>query len=142
MIDHLRPFVDAGDVEGLYTAIPYGSLIGLSGELDDQGRLITCLEPRSDNVGNAYQNLVHGGVIAGLLEHAAVMALIWEARLDTIPRVVNISVDFLRPAKLIETRARADVIKQGRRVANLRVTAWQDDEDRPVAAAHSHCLTT
>jgi acyl-coenzyme A thioesterase PaaI-like protein len=36
--------------------------------------------------------------------------------------------------------ARGTVVKQGRRVANVRVEAWQGDPDRPVAAAHAHFI--
>jgi acyl-coenzyme A thioesterase PaaI-like protein len=32
------------------------------------------------------------------------------------------------------------VLKQGRRVANVRVLVWQDSFDRPVAAGHAHFL--
>jgi acyl-coenzyme A thioesterase PaaI-like protein len=40
----------------------------------------------------------------------------------------------------VETFARAIITKHGRRVANVRAEAWQDDPARPVAAAHAHFL--
>jgi acyl-coenzyme A thioesterase PaaI-like protein len=57
-----------------------------------------------------------------------------------VPKIVNLSVDYLRPALALDTFARGTVIKQGRRVANVRVEAWQNDPARPVAAAHAHFL--
>jgi len=41
---------------------------------------------------------------------------------------------------LKDTYARALVYKQGKRVANVRIQAWQDDENRPVACGHAHFL--
>lgn len=140
MIEHLRQFVDAGDVAGLFAAFPYAQFVGLEGRLDDQGKLITVLAEKPSNVGNTVHQNIHGGVIAGLLEHSAMMSLIWEGRLDRMPKVINLSVDYLRPCRLADTYARAEVIRQGRRVANVRVTAWQVDPVKPVATAHSHCL--
>jgi acyl-coenzyme A thioesterase PaaI-like protein len=39
-----------------------------------------------------------------------------------------------------DTFARGRVIRQGRRVANVRAEAWQESPDKPVAAAHAHFL--
>jgi len=33
------------------------------------------------------------------------------------------------------------IFKQGSRVANVRVRAWQDDYDKPIATMHGHYLT-
>ncbi|MGB0670268.1 MAG: PaaI family thioesterase [Rhodospirillales bacterium] len=140
MYKALRDRVQARDVAGLFALVPYAQTIGLEGFLDTRGKLMTVLRARPENVGNTYLPAIHGGVLAALLEHAAIMTLVWEADLPAIPRIINLSVDYLRPALLVDTFATADVIRQGKRIANLRVTAWQNDPDRPVVAAHSHCL--
>ena len=44
-----------------------------------------------------------------------------------VPRIVNVSIDYLRPCRAEDTFARGSIIRQGRTVANVRVTAWQDD---------------
>jgi acyl-coenzyme A thioesterase PaaI-like protein len=46
----------------------------------------------------------------------------------------------LRSGRAVDTFAAGRVTKQGRRVANVRVEAWQDDPARPIAAAHGHFL--
>jgi acyl-coenzyme A thioesterase PaaI-like protein len=51
-----------------------------------------------------------------------------------------LSVDYLRPARLAETSAQGVITRHGRRVANVRVEAWQESPSRPVAAAHAHFL--
>ena len=57
-----------------------------------------------------------------------------------MPKTINITVDYLRSARLVDTHARAMITKHGRRVANVQVRAWQGDESKPIAAAHAHFL--
>ncbi|WP_290818359.1 PaaI family thioesterase [Ferrovibrio sp.] len=85
---------------------------------------------------------MHGGVVGALLESAAIVQLIWSADADRIPKIIDLQVDYLRSARPVETFARAIITKHGRRVANVRAEAWQDDPARPVAAAHAHFLLT
>ena len=130
----------AGDLAGVSALIPYTGFVGLGCELDD-GRLACRLESRHSNMGNTIIRAVHGGVVGALLEHAAVMQLLWESELERLPKIVNLSVDYLRPALCDQDlMARGTVVKQGRRVANVRVEAWQGDAERPVAAAHAHFI--
>ncbi len=127
-------------LEELNTQIPYSDFVGLHIKRDAKG-LLTVLEAREDNIGNEIIGAIHGGVVGGLLEHAASFHLLEELDgLQRIPRIVNLSIDYLRPALNKDTFARGIVIKQGKRVANVRVSAWQEDENRPVAAAHAHFL--
>ena len=108
----------------------------------ENGRPLTILRKDPDNVGNPMVPMIHGGAVGALLEHAAVVQLFHELELDLErpPRIVNISIDYLRPCLLHDTFAHGVIIRQGRRVANVRVEAWQSDADRLVAAAHAHFL--
>ena len=58
----------------------------------------------------------------------------------TVPKTINITVEYLRSGKPQDTFARAVFTKHGRRVANVRAYAWQDDPTKPVAAANAHFL--
>jgi len=51
---------------------------------------------------------------------------------------VDITIDYLRPARAFTTHARAEVIKRGRRVINVQVTAWQESPSAPVATLRGH----
>ena len=104
--------------------------------------LLTVLRFRESNIGNFVVRAIHGGVVGALLEHAAVMQLLVETDIAVVPRIINVSVDLLRPPRAEDTFARGSVIRQGRQVANVRITAWQDDPARLVAAAHAHFLLT
>ncbi|MBX3595358.1 PaaI family thioesterase [Sphingomonas sp.] len=87
---------------------------------------------------------VHGGALAGLLEIAAISALrhalAGEARDEAVVKPVNVTVDFMRGGREKVTRAQGHVTRLGTRIANVEAVAWQDDRDRPVAAARMHFL--
>lgn len=141
MIDLIRELKARGDVAALNALIPYAAVVGFDCRLDE-GQLVTVLGSRPSNMGNTMIRSVHGGVVGALLEHAAIMQLLWGIEeLERLPKIVNLSIDYLRPCLCdIDTYARATIVKQGRRVANVRIVAWQDDPNRPVAAGHSHFI--
>jgi uncharacterized protein (TIGR00369 family) len=127
------------DISAINTLIPYARTVGLEVIIDDAG-LLTVLRHHNDNIGNYVIGAVHGGVVGALLEHAAILHLLMETEAAVMPKIVNLSVDFLRPCLAADTFARGRVIRQGRRVANVRAEAWQESPDKPVAAAHAHFL--
>ena len=127
---------EGGGVQAFNRALPYACFIHMDVEVVN-GRLITILRKDDGNVGNPLVPMIHGGAVGALLEHAALMQLFFELELDLErpPRIVNISIDFLRPCLLHDTFAHGVIIRQGRRVANVRVEAWQSDWARLVASA-------
>jgi acyl-coenzyme A thioesterase PaaI-like protein len=130
----------AGDLASLNRLIPYSAVVGFELEESPEGPVVL-LPPKPSNVGNTQIPAVHGGVVGALLEHAAMMRVLWECEMAGFPKIVNLSLDYLRPCLADqETRARGVVIKQGRAVTNVRVEAWQADPLKPVAAAHAHFL--
>ena len=140
----VEPTGKRGDREGvqaLSRVLPYPAFVNMHVEMEN-GRLLTILRKDPGNVGNPVVPMIHGGAVGALLEHAAVVQLLHELELDLErpPRIVNISIDYLRPCLLEDTFARGAIIRQGRRVANVRVEAWQSDQDCLVAAAHAHFL--
>ncbi|AKH19983.1 PaaI family thioesterase [Sedimenticola thiotaurini] len=130
----------AGEFAAISALIPYSAFVGLELVSDDQG-LTTILRAKPSNVGNSSIPAVHGGVVGAMLEHAGVMHIIHECEISRFPRIINISVDYLRPCLgNQDTFARGYLIRQGRSVSNVRIEAWQADRQRPVAAAHAHFL--
>ena len=130
-----------GNFPSFSRAIPYAGFIQMDVEMED-GNPITVLRKDPGNIGNPLVPMIHGGAVGALLEHAALMQLFFELELglDRAPKIVNISIDYLRPSLLEDTFARGFIIRQGRRVANVRVEAWQSGRERLVAAAHAHFL--
>jgi uncharacterized protein (TIGR00369 family) len=129
-----------GRITSINELVPYAGVLGLEAFYDEHG-LVTVLRFRETNIGNPALRAIHGGVVGALLEHAAILHLIAETELEAVPRIINVSIDYLRPCRAVDTFARGRIIRQGRRIANVRVEAWQNDQpERPVAAAHAHFL--
>ena len=83
---------------------------------------------------------MHGGVIAALLQNTAQFHVLWEGNMHKIPEIIDISINFLRLGKGEDTYARASIIKNGKRVLNVEVKAWNDDENSPIANASINFL--
>lgn len=124
-------------VDAFLATWPYAGFIGMAAKVDD-GVLTSVLPFSPHLVGNPLIPALHGGVVGGFLELAALAELAASAPDGHAPRTVDITIDYLRPAKAATTFARAEVIKRGRRVANIQVTAWQDARNAPVATLRGH----
>ena len=123
----------------LVAAIPYARLLGIDVETTEGG--IECVLPFHPGlVGNTRLPAIHGGVIGSFLELTALFRLIDESGLANVPRPISFTIDYLRSAGPRETRARAEIFKLGRRISHVRVIAWQEERDRPVAAANGKFL--
>jgi acyl-coenzyme A thioesterase PaaI-like protein len=132
---------ETGDTSGLVDIVPYYRFLGLTMKVTPEGP--ACLIPGGEKlVGNPSLPALHGGVIGDLLEATAIMHLIWTRDSVSLPKIINLTVEYLRSARPIETTAAASVTKLGRRVANVRVEAWQEDRAKPVASANALFLLT
>lgn len=84
---------------------------------------------------------LHGGAVAGLMEIAAnilVRDAVGDA--DASLKPVNVTVDYLREGAMEDTHAEAFIMRIGRRVANVRVEAWQAERTRLIAGARLNLL--
>ncbi|MFP6709648.1 MAG: PaaI family thioesterase [Alphaproteobacteria bacterium] len=102
--------------------------------------LITILPFQQMLIGNAILPGLHGGVTGALLECAATISLIGAMDEPKLPRIINITVEYLRPGRAEDCFATGIVTKQGRRVANVRAMAWQRGRKRLFAAASAHFM--
>ena len=139
MLEDIQRLKEQGDFAAISRLIPYSRVIGLECALEDD-TIVTRLKHRQSNIGNYQMNFLHGGTVAALLEHAAIFHLLHQMDILTLPRIIKISVDYLRPCRAQDTMASAVLVKQGLRIANVRVRAWQTDPEKPVAAGHAHFL--
>ena len=76
-------------------------------------------------------------MIGAFLETTALATLIWASSSEFLPKTIDISIEYLRSGRSRDTFAQATITKHGRRVANVRVEAWQTDRSIPVATAHA-----
>lgn len=113
-------------------ASPYARTMGFTVARD--AGLIVTMPPGDGVMGRP--GFLHGGAIAGLLDFTA-----WVTLMDALDdgatiKPISISTDFMRGGKAEPTHARATIVRLGRRIANMSVTGWQDDESKPIAAAN------
>lgn len=128
-----------GDWSHVIANIPYAQFLGLSVEARGD-ELICAMRFHDSLIGNPSIPALHGGTTGALLESAAIFQLLAVSKTDVLPKTINITVDYLRSGRPVDTFARGIVTKHGRRVANVRVEAWQDDIERPIATANAHFL--
>ncbi|MGC1304745.1 MAG: PaaI family thioesterase [Caulobacteraceae bacterium] len=130
------------DPAAVLQAIPYARFLGVRAER--AGDEITLVLPYADHlIGNPAPAAIHGGVLGALMEMAAIaqltMAQAGEANgLARRPRPIDITVEYLRSARPVDTFARAQLRRVGRRIANVHVEAWQHTRAAPVATLHGH----
>lgn len=137
--EHLQQAIASGDVSQLIQQIPYAQLLGLDYyALGDE--IIYTLGKNDDNLGNPMLPALHGGVIGGFMETAAALHIMLSAKTTRIPKVVDFSLDYLRPGQHRDTFAKCSFVRQGRKIANVSISAWQTSENTPIATARAHFL--
>jgi uncharacterized protein (TIGR00369 family) len=131
--------VDGRQLKTLFEMVPYAKFLGVEFEL--KGDELTALLPFKDSlIGNPVLPALHGGVVGAMMELTAVAQIFLIQGTGKIPKTIDISIDYLRSGRPVDTFARAHVTKLGRRIANVRVEAWQANRADPIAALHGHFL--
>jgi acyl-coenzyme A thioesterase PaaI-like protein len=128
---------ERGNYEALLNLIPYARLIGIEcTRLGDE--LLFRMPANKDNIGNPILPAIHGGVIAGFMELSAALHLLVFTGSPGVPKIIDFSLDYLRTGQFRDTYAKCQVWRQGRRVANVAITAWQSTPAEPIATARAH----
>ncbi|MCF6221234.1 MAG: PaaI family thioesterase [Robiginitomaculum sp.] len=119
--------------------IPYAKELAIRPLL--MGDELTLILPYGPHIiGNPMLRALHGGAVGAFLETAAIVQLWLMGEPKPLPKPIGINLDYLRRGNPKDTFARAVVAKQGSRVANVRVRAWQDRYDEPISILHGHFL--
>lgn len=136
LVERLEEAKRSGDFKELFDIVPYSRFLGLSGRMEGE-ELITTMKFSPLLIGNPALPALHGGTLGALLESSAIFELLWRAETIVLPKTITLTVDYLRSGAALDTHARSIVTRHGRRVANVRVEAWQTDRATPVATAHA-----
>jgi uncharacterized protein (TIGR00369 family) len=128
------------DLEAVVQRVPYAAFLGMQAERDGEGLLFRL--PFAERlIGNPTLPAIHGGVVAGFMENAALLhLLVAEPEQPRLPKTIDFSIDYLRSARARDCLARTSIERLGRRVGQVLVRCWQADPDRPVALARAHYL--
>ena len=132
-------------IKNVLAAMPYAAKLGVTAQLDNDGRLVCTMPFHENHIGNAQLPALHGGSLASFLEITAILQLAREqaavqqvdsieAGRAAIPLPVNVTVQYLRSARALPCHAEARVLKVGRRTSTVFCQLWQDDEAKPVTA--------
>jgi uncharacterized protein (TIGR00369 family) len=131
--------VSLDQLRALFETVPYARFLGIEFEL--RGDELTAVLPFKDSlIGNPMLPALHGGVIGAMMELTAVGQIYLAQEARQVPKTIDISIDYLRSGRPVDTYARAHLTKLGRRIANVRVEAWQFDRADPIATLHGHFL--
>jgi len=129
------------EIADLIEAVPYARFIGMRVQI--LGDEMTGVLPfKESNIGNPLLPALHGGVIGAFMEVTAIVQLSIDEPQERMPRSVDVSIDYLRSGRPMDTFARAHVNRVGRRIANVQVEAWQEERARPIAALRGHFMLT
>ncbi|MBV7317094.1 PaaI family thioesterase [Shewanella sp. NIFS-20-20] len=135
----LRQAARSQDVNRVLALVPYANYIGMGVErFGDE--LIFRLPANPNNLGNPVLPALHGGVIAGFMEMAAIVQLMVLMQAANVPKVVDFSIDYLRAGYDKDTFAECRITRQGRRVANVSIDCWQSNRKQLIATARAHFL--
>jgi len=121
--------------------IPYVEYLGIRVAPGDDHPLFR-LPFRERLIGNPDLPALHGGVIAGFAETAAILHLIHTLQGAKFPKGIDFAIDYLRSGRPEETFARCEVVRVGSRVGLVHVRCWQRDPDSPIAVARAQFLLT
>lgn len=139
LLKHASAEGSPADPAALLAAIPFCRHLGIS--VERSGNEFVLLMPFAPHlIGNPVLPALHGGTLGAFLETAAVAQVIWELGGAHLPKPIDITIDYLRSGRAVDSRARARIAKRGRRVVNVHAEVWQEDEAKPVASLRGHLL--
>jgi uncharacterized protein (TIGR00369 family) len=127
------------ELRALLARIPYARFLGVQVELHgDQMTAILPFDPKL--VGNPLLPAIHGGVIGAFMEMTALAQLSISHTSARQPKPIDVTLQYLRSGKPLDTYARAQIKRAGRRIASISVEAWQETRAQPIASLHGHFL--
>ena len=123
------------------TPIPYIEFLGIRAVPGGDVPMFR-LPYQAKLIGNPHLPALHGGVIAGFAETAALLHLVATLGGAKLPKGIDFSIDYLRAGRPVQTFAQCELVRVGARVALVQVRCWQSAPDRPIVVARGHFLLT
>lgn len=133
-------------IQQLLGFMPYAQAFNVRFVAVDARGLVAEMPFAEDIIGNRALPALHGGALAGFMETVSILEVAYrhlslqdetDAQADLeklIPVPVNVTMQYLRSANAEACRARARVLKLGRRATTVQCLLWQGDEAKPVTS--------
>ena len=118
-LEGVRRFMEEG--------IPFNKLLGIQAGRVERNFVELILPYRHELLGNYHKGALHGGVLSALADTAGGAAVFASADFGDIVSTIDLRIDYLRPARALDTRAEARVVRMGGRVGVARIQIFQPD---------------
>jgi len=138
-----------------FTSVPFNHLLGLQLDHLDDARVIMSFHMKKELIGNFLYGMLHGGVIASVLDMAGgmvIMSSILHANLektqDEIAHLlgkvstIDLHISFLRPGKGDWFKVTADLVKKGNTVSFAHMQLYNDQEQLIAKAQGTYSLSS
>ncbi|MGH9904052.1 MAG: PaaI family thioesterase [Pyrinomonadaceae bacterium] len=111
-------------IENALQKVPFAKLIGIELEEVDAGVATLALDIREELKQN--HGVVHGGAVASLIDSATAFAIISILPPDERATTVDLTISYLRPLTTGRIRAKARVVRAGRRLIVVSAEVFDD----------------
>lgn len=116
-------------------ALPYAGELGMQLQELGQGRACLMMPYDEKLVGDPATGVLHGGAVFALMDTASGASVMCHPSGPHTTATLDLRVDYMRPATPGQSiTARAECYHATRSVGFVRVTAFDDDAEHPVAS--------
>lgn len=121
-------------VNAMFQFTPQARALGVTVTKTAKGRAWGRVPFRAELVGDPATGVIAGGVLTTFLDQLCGAAAVLAMEQPTIVATIDLRIDYMRPAQPgRDVLAEAHCTKLGKNVAFVRATAYEDNEDNPIA---------